>query len=137
MLPWIATLALSMTLGIATVTDIRSHKVPRWVTVGSIIAGLIAAAVGGPDALLRSMVGLLVGGLLLLPFVLRGGFGLADALLLAAVGTWQGWEFVLHVASWMALVGGLLAIVAWRSGRRSLPYVPAVVVGVILAGVTS
>lgn len=130
---WLATLALSTTLGIATVTDIRSRTVPRWLSLGSIITGLIVAMSGGPDPLLRSVVGLLVGGLLLLPFVLRGGFGLADALLLAAIGTWQGWQFVLYVAWWMALVGGVLAVIAWRRERAVFPYVPAVMVGWILA----
>ncbi len=130
---WVCTTFLLATLGIATVTDVRSRKVPRWVTVGSIALGLLVAGFGGPDALLHSVLGLLVGGLLLLPFVLLGGFGLADALLLGAVGAWQGWQFLLHAAWWMALVGGVLAVVAWRKSKSGFPYVPAVTIGTVLA----
>lgn len=130
---WIGTAILLVTLGIATVTDIRSRKVPRSVTVGSILVGLVAAVIAGPEALLHSVLGLLVGGLLLLPFVLLGGLGLADALLLGAVGTWQGWEFVLHAAVWMALVGGVLAVIARIRAQPKLAYVPAIAIGTIVA----
>ncbi|MFN8472781.1 MAG: prepilin peptidase [Anaerolineae bacterium] len=130
---WIGTAFLLATLGIAAVTDVRSRKVPRWLTTGSMALALLVAASGGSDALLRSVLGLLVGGLLLLPFVLLGGFGLADALLLGAVGAWQGWDFVLHAAAWMALIGGALALaVRWRGGRN-FPYVPAIACGAVLA----
>lgn len=133
MLPWLGTTILLATLGIATVTDIRSRKVPRWVTIGSIALALLVAAFTGPDALLQSVLGLLVGGLLLLPFVLLGGFGLADALLLAAIGAWQGWQFVLYTSVWMAILGGVLAIIAWQKACRRLPYAPAIALGAILA----
>ena len=92
----------------------------------------MAAALSGPNALLRGVLGLLVGGLLLLPFVLRSDFGLADALLLAASGAGQGWEFVLRPALWMAMARGVLAVIARRTGLPRLPYVPAIAVGVLL-----
>ena len=45
-------------------------------------------------------------GLAFLPFVWRGWLGGADALLLAAVGAWQGWRVALWTAWWTALAGG-------------------------------
>ncbi|MFN8473866.1 MAG: prepilin peptidase [Anaerolineae bacterium] len=117
----------------ATVTDIRSRRVPRWLTLGGILLGLAVAAMSGSEALLASLAGLVVGGVLLLPFVLKGGMGLADALLLAAGGAWLGWQPILHVALWGALAGGILALVALARGQRSLPYAPALLVGVLLA----
>ncbi len=134
---WIAPLAIMVMLTIATITDLRRRKVPRWLTVGMILAGIIVAGVSGIEALEQSILGLVVGGALLLPFVLLGGFGAGDALLLAAIGTWQGWTFVLYAAVWMALLGGVLAIVALRSGHRNFAYLPAIALGTLVAQLVS
>ena len=117
----------------ATVTDIRSRRVPRWLTLGGMLLGVAFAMLSGPESLLASMLGLIVGGALLLPFVLKGGMGAADALLLAAGGAWLGWQPIVHVALWGALAGGILALVALARRRRSLPYAPALLVGALLA----
>ena len=118
---------------VATFTDIRSRRVPRWLTFGGMLLGVAVAALGGWNVLLSSLVGLAVGGALLLPFVVKGGVGAADALLLAAGGAWLGWQPILHVALWGALAGGVLALFALARGRRSLPYAPAFLVGALLA----
>lgn len=120
-------------LVVASIMDIRARKVQRWLTLGAIVAGLLAAGVAGLAALQQSLLGMLVGGLLLLPLVLLRGFGSADALLLAAIGAWLGWEFVLRAAFWAALTGGVLALVAWRRGYRTFPYVPALLIGAAIA----
>ena len=117
----------------ATLTDVRTRRVPRWLTLGGILLGLLAAASAGTAALLSSAVGLLVGGLVLLPFVWKGGMGPADALLLAATGAWLGWEGALQVVFWAAPIGGVLALVALARGRRSLPYAPVLLLGTLLA----
>jgi prepilin peptidase CpaA len=130
---WFATPVIGVLLIVATVTDLRRREVPGWLTVGAIGTGLLVAAAAGPDVLLMSALGLVVGGLLLLPFVIRGGFGAADALLLAALGAWQGWQFVLWTAWWAALAGAGLAVVAWRRGQRTFPYVPAIASGAAMA----
>lgn len=128
-----ATPVIMLLLAIASITDLRRRQVPTWITLGGSGAGLLVAAASGWEALQFSLVGLAVGGLLLLPFVLAGGLGEGDALLLATVGTWQGWQFVLWTAWWAALVGAGLAVVAWRRGRRTFPYIPAIVLGAALA----
>ena len=106
---------------------------PACLTCGGIAAGLLVAAMSGWDALRLSLLGLAVGGLLLAPLVWRGGFGAADALLLGAIGAWQGWQFALWTAWWAALVGAALALIAWRRGQRTFPYVPALALGAVLA----
>lgn len=129
---WIATPVILVILAFATVTDLRSRLVPAWLTFGGTAAGLIVAAVSGWNALQMSVLGLMVGGLILLPFVVAGGFGSADALLLATVGAWCGWEFVLWTAWWAALAGAVLAVAAHRRGQRTFPYVPAITIGVVI-----
>ncbi len=51
--------------------------------------------------------------------VLLGGRGLADALLLGAVGAWAGWQPALWTAWQASLVGDVLAFILWRRGRRA------------------
>lgn len=128
-----ATPVIMLLLAIASITDLRRRQVPTWITLGGSGAGLLVAAASGWEALQLSMVGLAVGGLLLLPFVLAGGLGEGDALLLATVGTWHGWQFVLWTAWWAALIGAGLALIAWSRRQRVFPYVPAVAVGAVLA----
>jgi leader peptidase (prepilin peptidase) / N-methyltransferase len=91
------------------------------------------AALSGFAAVQASAVGALVGGLLLLPLALAGGFGGADVLLLAAVGAWHGWHFALVAACWAALAGGVLALVGWARGQRTLAYAPAIMTGALIA----
>jgi len=141
----LAVLVLLTVLAICTVTDLRERRVPLWLTAGGILGGLLLAAgsggVGGA-ALRQSGIGLVVGLLVLAPFVLLGGIGLGDALLLGVVGTWFGWTFVLWTAWWASVAGAALAVVvlvvSWtgKQRARTIPYVPAIAVGALGALVT-
>lgn len=122
-----------MLLSAATITDVRRREVPNWLTYGGVVGGLLTAAVSGWASLQVSLLGLMAGGLLLLPLVWLGGFGPADALLLAAVGAWFGWQMALWTAWWASVAGGILAVITWRRGQRVFPYVPAVATGTALA----
>jgi prepilin peptidase CpaA len=119
---WTALLAL---LAAATVCDVRSRRIPVSLSGGGIAAGVLVAAWAGPEPLAASLLGLTAGGLVFLPFAWRGWLGGADALLLAAVGAWQGWRVALWAAWWTALAGALLAlgVWAWRAhrSRREAP----------------
>lgn len=136
-----AAFALLSVLSVATLCDVRTRRVPVWLSAGGIVAGLVVAAFSGAEALRLSLFGVFAGGLVFLPFVLRGWLGGADALLLATVGAWQGWRVALWAAWWTALAGGLAAIGvwAWRRHRggamrgQPFPYVPAIFAGTALA----
>jgi prepilin peptidase CpaA len=130
------TLVLGAMLLIATFTDLRRGEVPPWLMFGSIVAGLLVAWTNGANPLLVSLLGMMIGGFIVLPFVLIGAFGAADALLLAAVDAWMGPLFVLWTAWWTSLAGAALAIIAWRRGQASFPYVPAIAAGVALTVVS-
>ncbi|HEX2034027.1 MAG TPA: prepilin peptidase [Chloroflexota bacterium] len=137
------TLVLLGVLGLATAFDLRSHRVPAWLTAGSIVGALAGAALAGPDRLQQSVIGALAGGLVFLPFTLRGWLGGADALLLAAAGAWHGWHFALWTAWWASLVGAALALCLWyrhrhdpAARRRPFPYVPAILAGAIVTLLT-
>jgi len=128
-----ARLVVGILLVVATVADLRTRRIPLWLTVGGSGAGLIVGAVTGFASFEVSLMGFAVGTVLFVPFVLRGGFGGADALVLGMVGAWLGWPLVLWAAWWAAIAGGGLAIVVWSRGRRTLPYVPAIAIGTGIA----
>jgi len=129
----IDTLVVGAMLLVATFTDLRRREVPCWLTFGGITAGVVVAWTNGMHALFVSMLGTMVGGLIVIPLVLVGAFGAADALLLAAIGAWHGPLFVLWTAWWTSLAGAGLALIAWRRGEMTFPYVPAITIGAILA----
>ncbi|MDE3075206.1 MAG: prepilin peptidase, partial [Chloroflexota bacterium] len=93
MASWLGTAILLMILLAASIADVRSRTVPMWLTVGAVGSCLVSAAFAGSGAVWQALIGLGVGGALLLPAVLLGWFGSADAFLLAAIGGWEGWHF--------------------------------------------
>lgn len=147
--------ALTLLLGAAAISDLRSRQVPLVLLGGGLLVGpVVATLVGGHPALGQSLLGLVVGGGLLLPFVLLCGkppglpqvergeaLGPADAALLATVGAWQGPLFALQAAAAASFVGLGWALVAWwRAGLRrgvAFPYVPSLAVGTALAALLS
>jgi prepilin peptidase CpaA len=129
---WVARLVTGAILAVALVTDIRERRAPLWLTAGGIAAALIAAALLGTHAVLASAWGAAVGVGVLLPLVLVGWIGAGDALLLGAVGAWDGWHFAVSTALIGSVAGGVLGLVALRLHKRSLPYVPAFAVGALV-----
>jgi Flp pilus assembly protein protease CpaA len=77
-------------LAAATVFDLRTRRVPAWLTGGGIAVGVLLAAWHGPPVLVASLGGALVGGQVFLPFICRGWLSGAAALLQAPTGSWQG-----------------------------------------------
>jgi prepilin peptidase CpaA len=133
MLDTSARLVVALLLAAATLADLRSRRIPLWLSLGGCGMGLLVAALTGFDTFVLSLAGFAVGVLLLVPLVLRGGFGGADALVLGMVGAWLGWPFILWAAWWTAIVGAILAIIVWRRGHRTLPYMPAIAIDVGIA----
>ncbi|MCK5241798.1 prepilin peptidase [bacterium] len=103
---------LGIILLIATITDLAKHKVYNWLTFPALGLGLgLNVALQGVPGLWFGVAGLLIGGLLFFPAFLWGGMGAGDIKLVAVVGAFAGWIFVLNVALYTALVGGVIAVV--------------------------
>lgn len=130
---WLPEACVGLIVLVSAVLDMRSRHVPLWLLAAGLLAGAGLAASRGVPGLEGLALGLAAGVLLPLPLVLRGGLGAADALLLATVGAWEGWRVVLWTAWWTAIVGAVLALIAWRRGRRDFAYVPAITIGFALA----
>jgi prepilin peptidase CpaA len=108
-------------VGFAAALDIKSRRIPNWLTLTVAAAGLIGGFLffilqgdwpGGWQWLQFSAKGWLVGvGIFLIPFML-GGMGGGDVKLLGAIGALKGMSFVIETALLGALWGGLLALLA-------------------------
>ena len=91
--------------------DLRSYRIPNWLTFGGAAVGLaLAAATGSLAVAQAALLGLAIGLLALLPARAVGAVGMGDVKLLAAVGALVGFPLVLRVVVYTLLWGGLLAL---------------------------
>jgi prepilin peptidase CpaA len=97
---------------VAAVIDVLTQKIPNWFTLPSALLGVILNFhLYGAKGLSSSLIGLITGFLLLF-FVYRlGGMGAGDVKLLCAAGAFLGPKLVFYSFIWMALVGGVLALI--------------------------
>jgi prepilin peptidase CpaA len=112
---------LSAALIVAAVIDGWKLKVPNWITFPLIVAGWAYSTVYfGWEGLAWSLLGTVVGLLLLLPAYAIGGMGAGDVKLLAGVGAWVWATTTLYAFCVSALVGGAIALVMvfWRHDWR-------------------
>lgn len=110
-------LALSIALAAAVVIDVRTRRIPNWLT-GAIAGGGFGLAFGGGVVTpLQAALGLVVGLLLMLPGHVIGATGAGDVKLMAAVGTFLGPGLAFRAFLYSALAGGVLALaIAARRG---------------------
>jgi len=110
-------LALSLGLAAAVVTDVRTRRIPNWLTGAIVGAGFGLAFGGGGVTPLQAALGVLLGLILMLPGHLIGATGAGDVKLMAAVGSFLGPSLVFRAFLYSALAGGVLALaVAIRRG---------------------
>ena len=82
----------------ATVTDLRTRKIPNWLTVSSAIVGLVFhICTKQLDGLLFSLGGFATGFGILLVLWLIGGGGGGDVKLMGAIGAWLGPKYTFAV----------------------------------------
>ncbi|MGA3065914.1 MAG: A24 family peptidase [Tepidisphaeraceae bacterium] len=106
-------------LGVAAVTDILWRRIPNWLTVALMAAGLVRAAwLFGLQGLDHSALGLVVGGSLGFALFAMSALGGGDVKLLAAIGAWMGPKGVFLVFIVEAVVGLVIVLVqALAQGR--------------------
>jgi len=85
-------------LGVAVVTDVRSHKVYNWLTFPAVAAALLLGALGGWGSFLFSLQGFGAGMALGLAYMVFFRMGAGDAKLLIVIGAFAGPAFVLYAA---------------------------------------
>jgi prepilin peptidase CpaA len=134
----------------ATITDLWRRRIPNWLTLPFLAAGLAAGVVfNGFAGLVRSAAGAGLAVLILAAFCLLRGMGWGDLKLCAAVGAWIGPAQMGFALLATAMAGGLIAVGAllWRgighklpkrltldeAGAFKLPYAPAIAIGTLFS----
>ena len=93
-------------------TDWRSRRIPNWLTVPTLLLGIVVNSVatgwtGAKESLLGAGLGLGI----LLPFVLIRSLGAGDWKLIGALGAFLGPSRLITVLMWTILIAGLMAVV--------------------------
>ena len=95
---------------VAAWTDLRSRRIPNWLTVPALALGIVLNAVFGSWSGIRnSLLGALVGLALLLPFVLLRSLGAGDWKLAGALGAFAGPGELVNLLLGSVFVAGLMA----------------------------
>ena len=96
----------------AFITDIRSMKIPNWLTLPVTAIGVAAHFIwGGWQGVLFSLAGFAAGfGMLFLMYVI-GAVGAGDVKLFGGIGAWTGFTFGIHVIVYSILYAGLIGLV--------------------------
>ena len=103
---------LVLTLGLATAvfTDVRTRRIPNWLTGSIAGAGFGLAFGGGAITPGQAALGMLTGLLLMMPGHLIGATGAGDVKLMAAVGTMLGPDLAFRAFLYSAVAGGVFAV---------------------------
>jgi prepilin peptidase CpaA len=104
---------------IASVWDVKTRRIPNWLTLSSIVAGLAAHCVlGGLRDTLIALAAAVVGGGIFAIFFVAGGMGGGDVKLMAAVAAIVGFHSLFQVMVSTAIMGGVFALcLALAHGR--------------------
>jgi len=97
---------------IAGWTDLRSRRIPNWLTVPGLLIGVAAnTALGGWSGLKSSLLGAALGLALLLPLVLLRSLGAGDWKLAGALGAFAGPSLLVNLLLGSVFVAGVMAVV--------------------------
>ncbi|OGL59820.1 MAG: hypothetical protein A3J27_14460 [Candidatus Tectomicrobia bacterium RIFCSPLOWO2_12_FULL_69_37] len=120
----------------ATYWDLRSRRVPDFLTFSCALAGLLIGGLEkGGAGLLFSASGLVLAGGVFFPFVVLGYVGAGDLKLLAAAGSLLGPVGAVWAVLLGSVLGGVWAL-AWlavRGREKWLPYAPPLATGALVS----
>ena len=128
--PAAAALIFTWTLLAASVIDFRHQLLPDdltlpllWLGLGVALFGLFADL---PSAVIGAMAGYLALWLVYQGFRLltgKEGMGFGDFKLLAALGAWTGWQYLITIVLLSSLVGAVigLVLIVFRQRDRQIP----------------
>ncbi|MGA7463079.1 MAG: prepilin peptidase [Candidatus Korobacteraceae bacterium] len=98
--------------GIGAICDVRTRRIPNWLTGPGILIGLVVHLYcGGWRSMAGAALAGLIAGTIFLFFYLGGGLGAGDVKLIVAVCCLAGFGSVASILLGTALLGGLFAIV--------------------------
>ena len=112
---WIAWWPTLVVLAVATFTDIRSRRIPNWLVLPFLLAGIVVSSwFAGWHGLGQSLVGMALGAVIYGFLAWMGGMGMGDVKLCAAIGAWIWWQQLVFALVMIGVVGGVMAL-AWAT----------------------
>jgi prepilin peptidase CpaA len=113
---WYLVIALTL---LAAWTDARTRKIPNWLTVTGVLAGVaINSYFHGWGGAKQSLEGTGLALAVLLPLVLLRGLGAGDWKLMGAVGSFVGPVLLVFILVGSVLLSGLMAMMQMMRTRR-------------------
>jgi len=110
-------IVLLVALVVAAVIDLRTHRIPNWLTFTLMAVGLaVQASVGGGLAV--GVVGLVVAFLVHYALWSLGIDAAGDAKLFMAVGAWLGWAVMMEATLWRLLLHVPMAVIVLTVQKR-------------------
>lgn len=104
---------------LAVAYDLKERRIPNWLIITGIGMTLLChLAMADYAGCLASLKGFIVGVLLLIIPFFMGGMGAGDVKLLGLIGALKGSTFVFNCFIWMALIGGVIAVILLIKRRR-------------------
>jgi prepilin peptidase CpaA len=124
-------IVLLLFVALSIYSDIKYRKVFNFSVLAVIILGLgLNFAVSGLIGIKESLIGFVVGFLVLFLVYLLGGMGAGDVKFLAGVGALKGANFVLYGTMYGAVIAGLITIIVLLLKKRLIHTVKGVCHGV-------
>lgn len=98
-------------LAIATCTDLYSRRIPNWLVLPFMTAGVaVSGWLHGWSGVGHSLEGLILGAVLFGVLFWMGGMGMGDVKLFAAVGAWIGPSQLMLALVLTGMAGGIMAL---------------------------
>lgn len=119
----VTTVVLVLTMGVAGLLDLRTRRIPNWLTLGGLLAALVLRAATGVHPLLDGLAGAGLGFGIGIVLMVLGALGGGDGKLLMAVGAFFGLRPFVGALLLIGVLGGLLGIVEAVRQRAILPAV--------------
>ena len=105
--------------GASAVVDLRTRRIPNWLTLGLAGWGVALAAFQLSGlTVMSALVGFGLGLLLMLPGHVVGATGAGDVKLFAAIGTLLGPSGIAVAFFYTTIIGGVLALIVAINRRR-------------------
>lgn len=102
-------------LVVVTFTDLRSRRIPNWIVLPFLAAGVVVAGwTHGWSGIGHSLAGLATGAVLFGVLWFMGGMGMGDVKLAAAVGAWIGPSQLLLALVLTGIAGGIM-VLCWAA----------------------
>jgi prepilin peptidase CpaA len=91
--------------------DLKQHRIPNFLTLSALIAGVsLQLILQGWSGIMYSLGGMAIGFLIFIPFYIKGGMGAGDVKLMAAAGAFLGFEDTLLAVGLTLFAGSIMGV---------------------------